>query len=252
MNKLITLRNMISGMLIFIFSMPAHAQEWGGLEGRVQNENGDYMAGVTIDIISDEGKKEGTGMTDADGRYRIQPLHKGVYKVVGHVAAYENTEIENVLVSGSTPGTLNLNFTPLVFSDITECGRVKPIVLEEPAERVALSGTLKDAFNRPAAGVTVEVWINDTTLWCEAVTSDKGCYKIHDIEPGKYLVVTDFNGVKTVSKVIVVKEEEYVDEIVTNLYFNRKKFDNHGTLVSTEATVMALDKNDIKHLPFRN
>ena len=242
---------MISAMLIFIFSFPANAQEWGGLEGRVQDENGEYMAGVTIDVISENGIKKGTGITDPDGKYRIQPLHKGVYTIVGRVAEYEDTEIEDVLVSGSVPATLNMNFTPKVFSEVTECGRVKPRTLDEPVERVALSGTLKDAFNRPAAGVKVEVWVNDTTMWCEAVTSEKGCYKIHDMEPGKYIVITSFNGVKTVAKEIVIKEEEYVDEIVTNLYFNRKKFNNRGMLVDTEATVTVLDRNDIRNFPVR-
>lgn len=245
MNKPLTFRIAIGAMLIFVFSQPVFAQEYSALEGKVQDENGEYMAGVVVEVYSDDIKRA-TTVTHFDGTYVIKPLLSGKYELRATYAEYKDVAIKDIGVGCIAPTIQNLYFTPVVPPEFTACGRVTPLTLPEPAESVAITGRLKDAFNRPAVNIPVELYRNDT-FWCGAITGEKGCYKIHNVEPGKYTLVTDFNGVKTITKFVEIKEVSYVDEIVANFYFNLKTPDNNGIFVYNESPAYRMTRQDIKN-----
>lgn len=245
MNKPLTIRIVISAMLIFVFCQPVFAQEYSYLEGKVQDENGEYMAGVTIEVFSDDIKRA-TAITWFDGTYVIKPLLSGEYEVRANYPDYKNVVIKDVGIGCNAPTVQNIYFTPTLPPEVTACGSVTPLTLPEPAESVAITGKLKDAFNRPAVNVVVELYLNDTTLWCSAITTEKGCYSMHNVEPGKYTLVTDFNGVKTIRKFVEIKEVSYVNEIVANFYFNLKIPDNNGIFVYNESPANRMTRQDIK------
>src|SRR4051812_26915719 len=72
-----------------VLAAPAAAQVRSGVEGRVLDESGAVLPGVTVTISSPALQlQQLTTATDADGRYRFTDLPVGVYRVVFELTGF--------------------------------------------------------------------------------------------------------------------------------------------------------------------
>lgn len=235
-------------MLAFLMCLPVRAQEFGALEGVALDENGAVMPGVIIALYA-EGHRQATAMTNSDGEYVIKPLRYGKYTLTAHYPNFEKLEMEDVVVHCYRGLAMNLNMAPLT-PHFADGNGASPELLAEPVNMVDVTGRVKDAFNRQAEGVQVALYKN-SVFWCDATTNAQGNYHIYDVEPGVYVLHTDFNGIKNVRKNVVVQAPSYIKELVAHLNFNKKIINNYGMLVDNGSSRTVLSTEDIVKSPVR-
>jgi outer membrane receptor protein involved in Fe transport len=82
----------------------------GGIEGVVQDEAGEVLLTVAIEVSEGSIVKNRT-VTDIDGRYSAKPLNVGVYDVKFSLFGYATQIIRNVPVSDNQNSTLNVTLS---------------------------------------------------------------------------------------------------------------------------------------------
>jgi len=87
----------------------AYAQTSGSIEGRVTDEQGDALPGVTVRLTSPALQGEQLRVTDAQGRFRFPSLAPGQYAVVASLEGFNTVEQPSVQVG--IDQNRNLEFT---------------------------------------------------------------------------------------------------------------------------------------------
>jgi len=147
------------------------------------------LAGVTIKIES--GRQSLEVKTDSDGKFDIQGLEPGVYKVV--------PESLEGYVPVRSIGWMNYSKSWKKEVSLRNCGCAQLIFELDPSATV--DGRVLDAEGKPLAGVEVgliserwreEVEIQDGNIKSfqilEGKTDTDGKYKINKVAPGRYLL----------------------------------------------------------------
>lgn len=69
----------MTGVFAIVLAAAASSAD---LAGRVANETGQPAAGVQVSVLDSSGAAAGSGVTDAEGSYRIGGLKPGVYTLM--------------------------------------------------------------------------------------------------------------------------------------------------------------------------
>ena len=105
----------------------AYAQTTGRIEGRVVNDQGESLPGVTVQINSGALQGERVAVTDADGRFRFVGLTPGSYDLRANLEGFGIVEQQNIKVSLDRTVTLQLQLNPAFGEEVTVSG-VAPVI----------------------------------------------------------------------------------------------------------------------------
>ncbi|HMF18740.1 MAG TPA: carboxypeptidase-like regulatory domain-containing protein, partial [Gemmataceae bacterium] len=100
--------------VVFLFlltTLPATASAQAAIVGSVRDPAGGPLSGVTIEAISPaliEGSR--TTVTDASGRYRLNELRPGIYRVRFAMDGWSPTERSGIEVTGASTATVDATF----------------------------------------------------------------------------------------------------------------------------------------------
>ena len=95
--------------LTALFAAGAFAQASGGaLHGRVTDETGGALPGVTVTATNDAIGFSRSTVTGSDGAYSLPSLPVGTYTVVADLAGFSSVSTKNVDVNVATDRALNV------------------------------------------------------------------------------------------------------------------------------------------------
>jgi outer membrane receptor protein involved in Fe transport len=105
----------------------AYGQTTGRIEGRVVNDQGEALPGVTVQISSDALQGERIAVTDADGRFRFVALPPGEYDLRASLEGMGIVEQQNINVRLDRTVTLQLQMTAAFGDEVTVSG-IAPVI----------------------------------------------------------------------------------------------------------------------------
>lgn len=145
----------------------------GSVTGKITNANGDPIGGVSVtayDSLSN--RYQNSWQTDASGKYSLDSLPSGNYRLEAYKQGYTRSQHDGVEVSAGSV-TPNVDF-----------------VLQQGA---SLSGFVTDSFNHPIAGATV--YASGNKSGSDTVTTDStGRFHIAGLSDGTYTLDVSANG----------------------------------------------------------
>src|SRR5688572_5689166 len=106
---------------------PAYAQTTGRVDGRVLDNNGDPLPGVTVTATSAQLQGTRTAVTEADGRFRLLALPPGNYMLKADLDGFNDLEVPDVAVSLDRTVSLELQLTP-VFGEVVTISAESPVI----------------------------------------------------------------------------------------------------------------------------
>src|SRR5687767_4912427 len=106
-------------ILSLAFSGPAFAQATGTVSGRIVDQTGAALPGVTIDLTS--GKIERTSITDAGGKYHIESAPAGPAELTLRLLNFAVQRRKVTVVPGSDTA-VNLTMTLSLSADVIVTG----------------------------------------------------------------------------------------------------------------------------------
>lgn len=112
--------------IVVLFASVSLAQTTGDIIGRVTDEQGGALPGVTIDARSPAFQGVRTSVTDATGAYRLALLPPGTYKVTATLQAFARVE-ESVTVSLAKTATADFKLRAAVQEQVIVLGEA-PLV----------------------------------------------------------------------------------------------------------------------------
>jgi hypothetical protein len=71
----------------------------GGLAGTIIDAKGDFVSNAAVMVVDPISNQKFTGVTDKQGRYKIEDLPAGVYSIIVSATGFDNVRRENVTVS---------------------------------------------------------------------------------------------------------------------------------------------------------
>lgn len=104
---------------IFLFAVSTYAQGTGVITGRVVDQTGAPLPGVTIDAVN--GVVELTTVTNGNGEYRFEAMSAGATDLTFRLINY--TVIRRQVVIGATPATANAVMLLALSADVVVTGR---------------------------------------------------------------------------------------------------------------------------------
>jgi len=145
-------RNWLLGLvLIFICTIGAFAQATGGsLHGRVTDETGAALPGVTITAMNEATGFARTAVTAADGSYLLQGLPVGSYTVTTELAGFASLTTKSVGVNVATDRALNVTLKQGAVKEQITVTAEAPLIASEPSIGTVVSQ--KELENLPLNG----------------------------------------------------------------------------------------------------
>src|SRR3954470_10673167 len=145
-------RNWLLGLvLIFICTIGAFAQATGGsLHGRVTDETGAALPGVTITAMNEATGFARTAVTAADGSYLLQGLPVGSYTVTTELAGLASLTTKSVGVNVATDRALNVTLKQGAVKEQITVTAEAPLIASEPSIGTVVSQ--KELENIPLNG----------------------------------------------------------------------------------------------------
>ncbi|RLE01755.1 MAG: hypothetical protein DRJ11_08940, partial [Candidatus Aminicenantes bacterium] len=138
------MRKFLSFMVIALFILAplafSQSRETGAIEGKITDEEGSPLPGVTVTISSPSLMGVRSAITDAEGKYRFPALPPGVYTVKAELQGFTTVVQENIRVSTTVRLTVDLV--------------MKPASLEEEVTVIAKAPTV-DVKSTETASVTL-------------------------------------------------------------------------------------------------
>jgi hypothetical protein len=118
---------LLSVVLLLAVAASAAAQTTGSIVGRVTDETGGVLPGVTVEAQSPVLQGTRTAVTDATGAYRLTLLTPGEYTVTFALQGYANESRPGIMVGLDRDTTLNSSLRAAVSEEITVTGEL-PVV----------------------------------------------------------------------------------------------------------------------------
>ncbi|MDD2481896.1 MAG: carboxypeptidase regulatory-like domain-containing protein, partial [Lutispora sp.] len=143
----------------------------GTIVGKVQNEEGTPLSGITVYASAgstDSGYYTYT-VTDTNGLYRIEGLKNGTFKV------YTQNNLGMI-----DDAKENITITLGKLEDL----KLYPLTLKNPPI-ATLTGTVTEG-GQPISELWVSTYNYDTGYWAQVQTNAQGIYSINDLTPGNY------------------------------------------------------------------
>ncbi|HEY3203425.1 MAG TPA: TonB-dependent receptor [Thermoanaerobaculia bacterium] len=112
--------------ILALFASLSFAQTTGDVVGRVTDEQGGVLPGVTIEARSPALQGVRTAVTDAGGGYRLSLLPPGTYRVTATLQGFARAE-ETVTVALAKTSTADLRLRPAVAEQVIVSGEA-PVV----------------------------------------------------------------------------------------------------------------------------
>ena len=106
-------RRVLAALVLSVaFAAAALAQTTGGIVGRVTDETGGVLPGVTVSAASPALQGTRATVTDGTGSYRLTLLPPGVYTLTFDLAGFASERAEEVVVSLGRDTTLAVVMRP--------------------------------------------------------------------------------------------------------------------------------------------
>ena len=119
---------------VFVIATSAFAQATGGaLHGRVTDESGGALPGVTITATNNATGFSRTTVTGSDGGYSLPLLPVGTYTVVADLAGFASVTTRNVELQVSTDRSLNVTLKQAAVKEQITVTAQAPLVETTPA-----------------------------------------------------------------------------------------------------------------------
>lgn len=116
------------------------AQSGGSsLSGRIQDEQGAAVPGVTVTATNTQTGLVRTAVTASDGMYRFPALPVGIYKVTAELSGFSTVTTENVELKVATERDINVTLKPASVSEAITVTAEAPLVATEPAVGTVVS-----------------------------------------------------------------------------------------------------------------
>src|SRR5215467_8802623 len=132
--------------LVFLFVLavlPATASAQAAIVGSVRDPAGAPLSGVTIEAISPaliEGSR--TAVTDASGRYRINELRPGIYRVRFAMDGWNPTERSGIEVTGASAATVDATFALTASQSVSVVSQSAAIDVRNGSHPITLNSDL--------------------------------------------------------------------------------------------------------------
>ena len=104
-------------------ALTAQAVEGGSVSGRVRDEEGAALPGVTVEISGSTLSPARVAVTDADGAYRVESLPGGVYRAAFRLLNFVGVERANVVVSPGSAASADATLRLSVSADVVVTGK---------------------------------------------------------------------------------------------------------------------------------
>ncbi len=136
----------VFAILLQLVCIPVSAFAQGSIAGLVTDPTGAPVAGVAVEAISDALiETSRTTTTDSAGRYRIEDVRPGVYRLLFVAAGWKPHALEPVDVTGSVTAIVNAQFTAGATSETVRVSVEPPVIDVQSAKRAV---TLRDEVIR--------------------------------------------------------------------------------------------------------
>jgi outer membrane receptor protein involved in Fe transport len=125
---------LLLALLIPMVPAPAAAQTASSaLVGRVHDDKGAPLPGVTINVTNKETGLARTAVTESDGAFRLPSLPVGVYEVTAELTGFATVTVEAVKLSVATERTLEITMSGASVSETITVIDDAPLVQTSPA-----------------------------------------------------------------------------------------------------------------------
>jgi hypothetical protein len=119
--------------MVLFAPMFTYAQTGSSLAGRVIDEQGGAVPGVTVTATNTRTGLVRTTVTETDGSYRFASLPIGVYRVTAELSGFATVTTENVELQVATERDLDITFRQASVSEAITVTADAPLVATEPA-----------------------------------------------------------------------------------------------------------------------
>jgi hypothetical protein len=109
-----TKRFWASGLMILILAagfLAAQTKESATIQGRITDETGAPLPGVTVTVTSPSVMGKPSAVTDKDGRYRIPALFTGIYTIDAVLSGFAPAKVVGVSIHVGMTATVDLNLS---------------------------------------------------------------------------------------------------------------------------------------------
>ncbi len=142
---------LLVGFLILLLPNLLFAQtNAGSLSGRVSDNTGAALPGVTVTATNSSTGFNRTVITETDGTYRFQSLPVGTYEVLADLSGFGSVATRNVEVNVSTDRTLNVTLKQASVKEQITVTAASPLIETTPAIGTVVSQ--REIANLPLNG----------------------------------------------------------------------------------------------------
>ncbi len=98
----------LTGLLLFVYILPAHAQFRASLHGTVADPTGAVIPGATVTLVDKDTNETRTSISDDVGNYSFNALPPDHFSIVASRPGFKKQEIAQVVLIPEQPNALNL------------------------------------------------------------------------------------------------------------------------------------------------
>ncbi len=109
------------------------------LSGRVADESGGAVPGVTVTATNTQTGLVRTTVTESDGSYRFAALPVGTYKVTAELSGFSTVTTENVELQVATPREINVTLKQAAVQEAITVTADAPLIATEPSVGTVVS-----------------------------------------------------------------------------------------------------------------
>ncbi len=165
----------------------------GSISGRVSNDSGAGISGLTVQVYewpAEDEDESGSALTDLGGNYTIAQLPAGEYIVMAFAgltgAPYVNQIYNNTL--------FYLEAAPVTVTSTSTTSGID----FQLAPSGMITGTVTDTLGNPIAGMWVlaDNYDNEEAMFSDALTDADGVYRMTGLPAGDYRIGTESDNVE--------------------------------------------------------
>lgn len=127
-------------LVVLLLPTTLFAQSAGStLTGRVSDESGGAVPGVTVTATNPQTGLTRTSVTESDGSYRLLALPIGTYKVTAELSGFSTVTTENVQLNVASQRELNITLKQAAVTEAITVTAEAPLVATDPAVGTVVS-----------------------------------------------------------------------------------------------------------------